>query len=412
LERAVTLDPLNLAAASTLIGLYQKVGKLTEAAELAAKMQAAMKEGPNADPTPLKGSTDDSRKNAEEVFKNIQVIKGVPTDQLVPTMQFMSSALGVDCSFCHVEGHFEKDDKKPKQTARDMMQMMFALNRTAFNGQREVTCYSCHRGARNPVAIPNVDSELQSNPGTASSEARDLTTSLPTARALIDNYIKALGGTAAIGKITSRVEKGAVIFRGQSVPAEIFTQAPEHQAVVRHFPEGDSVVAFNGHAGWIGIPGRPVREMHGADIQAARMDSDLQFPLHIRQIFPELRVEYPEKIDNRDAYVLFCIRRDQPPVKLYFHEQSGLLVRLVRYVDSPLGLDPSQIDYGDYRDVEGVQVPFRMTLSQPGSSSTIQIDEVRQNVPIDAAKFSRPTSDRSPTASVPSGQAAPSLKFP
>jgi len=407
LERAVNLDPLDLPAASTLIALYQKQGKLTEAAELSAKMQVAMKEGSDADPTALKGSTNDSRKNAEEVFKNIQVLKGIASDQLIPAMQFMSSALSVECSFCHVEGHFEKDDKKPKQTARAMIQMMFALNRNSFDGHREVTCYSCHRGARNPVATPMVDSELQSNPGAASSEGQNLPTSLPTASRLIDNYIKALGGAAAIGNITSRVEKGAANFRGQSMSVEIFTQASEHQAVVRHLPEGDSVVAFDGHTGWISIPGRPVRDIHGADIEAARMDADLQFPLHIQQMFPELRLEYPEKIGDREAYVLFGIRQDQPPVKFYFDEQSGLLMRLVRYADSPLGLDPTQIDYSDYRVVDGVQVPFRVTLSQPGGSSTILVEEVRQNVPIDAAKFAKPPSDRSSAASVPAKQSAP-----
>jgi hypothetical protein len=340
------------------------------------------------------------------------VLKGVPSDQLIPAMQFMSSALGVECGFCHVEGHFEKDEKKPKQTARNMIQMMFALNRNSFEGHREVTCYSCHRGARNPVATPVVDNELQPDLGAATSEVQDLPTSLPIANRLIDNYIKALGGAAAIGKITSRVEKGAANIRGQSVRVEIFTQVPEHQAVVRHLSEGDSVVAFDGHAGWIGIPGRPVREMHGADIQTARMDADLQFPLHIQQMFPELRVEYPERIGGREAYVLFCIRQDQPPVKLYFDEQSGLLVRVVRYEDSPLGLDPTQIDYADYRDVDGVQVPFRMTLSQPGSRSSIQLEEVRQNVPIDDAKFAKPPWDRSPTASVPSKQSSPSAKHP
>jgi hypothetical protein len=352
--------------------------------------------------------------NAEEVFKNIQVLKGVASDQLISAMQFMSSALGVECGFCHVEGHFEKDDKKPKQTARAMIQMMFALNRTSFNGQREVTCYSCHHGVRKPVAIPIVDSEMRPNPAADSSEVQDLPTSLPTARVLIDNYIKALGGAAAIGKISSRVEKGAASIRGQSVSVEIFTQVPEHQAVIRHLTEGDSVVAFDGQAGWTRVSGRSARDLHGEEIEAARMDADLQFPLHIQQMFPELRIEYPEKIGDRETYVLFGIREGRPPAKLYFDEQSGLLVRLVRYAESPLGVDPTQIDYADYRDVDGVQVPFRVALSQPESSTTIQIEEVRQNVPIDAAIFAKPTSERSPaaTASAPPKRSAPSPKHP
>jgi hypothetical protein len=137
-------------------------------------------------------------------------------------------------------------------------------------------------------------------------------------------------------------------------------------------------------------PNRPPREMHDADINAASMDADLQFPLHIQQLFPELRLEYPEKIADRDAYLLLAIREDQPPAKLYFDEQSGLLIRIIRYAETPLGRNPTQIDYADYREVDGVQVPFRITTSQPGGISIIQFDEVRQNDPIDAAKFAEP----------------------
>ena len=412
LERAVSLDPLDLPAASTLIGLYQKQGKLTEAAELSARIQTAMRQGSDYDRTAQGQSTHDSQKKAEEVFKNIQVLKGTPSDQLIPAMEIISSALGVECSFCHVQGHLEKDEKKPKQTARDMMRMMFALNESTFGGQREVTCYSCHRGARNPSTDPIPSAEQPPILGAAGSEGLELPSNSPTASQLLENYIQALGGAAAIEKITSRVEKGSANYRGQTVSVEILRQAPQRQAVVRNLPEGDSVLAFDGHSGWIGISGRPPREMLGAEMEAARMDADLQFPLHIQQMFPELRVEYPERIGGREAFVLFAIREGQPPVKLYFDEQSSLLVRLIRYANSPLGLDPEQIDYADYRYVDGVQVPFRMTFSQPGNISTIQVENVRQNVPVDPAKFAKPPSDGSSTASAPPQKSVPSAKHP
>ena len=93
-------------------------------------------------------------KMAEEAYKNVQSLKGIPADQLVPSMQFITYSLGVECSFCHVEGALEKDDKKPKQIARKMIQMMFAINLENFEGKREVTCYSCHRGSSHPLATP------------------------------------------------------------------------------------------------------------------------------------------------------------------------------------------------------------------------------------------------------------------
>ncbi|MGA8232362.1 MAG: c-type cytochrome [Candidatus Acidiferrales bacterium] len=394
LQRAVTLDPLSLPATDTLIGLYQKQGRIEEASRLSDQIKAALSQTSGTGQAAQNSTAGDSSKPAEEAFKNIQVLKGVPSSELIPAMQFMSSSLGVECNFCHVEGHFEKDDKKPKETARVMMRMMFALDANSFGERREVTCYSCHRGARNPSATPMVATETEPHPGDANSELQKLPANLPTASELIERYIEALGGASAIEKVSSRVEIGTAKFNGQSAGAEIFTEVPEKQAVVRHLAGGNSITAFDGHLGWFGVAGHPTREMHGADIEVARIQADLHFPLHIQQLFPELRVEYPEKIGDCDVYVLIGIREDQRPTQLYFDEQSGLLLRLVLYAESPLGLDPAQIDLADYRDIDGVQVPFRVTLSQPGSTVFIQDEAVRQNVPIDDAKFAKPFSAR------------------
>src|SRR6266849_6302912 len=100
-----------------------------------------------------------ARETAEQVYKNIQVLKGVPADQLIPAMQFIAASLGVQCDFCHLENAFDKDDKETKQTARKMMRMMFAINKENFDGHKEVTCYACHRGAHKPVAIPVIREE-------------------------------------------------------------------------------------------------------------------------------------------------------------------------------------------------------------------------------------------------------------
>jgi photosynthetic reaction center cytochrome c subunit len=405
LERALTLDPLYLSAASTLMSLYQKEGNNAEADALAGKIKAAMDETPAADPAAPQSSASEPAKTAEQVYKNIEVLKGVPAGQVIPAMQFITASLGVQCTFCHVEDHFEKDDKRPKQVARNMMQMMFALNQNDFEGRREVTCYSCHRGAPNPLVTPLVGAELQVNPAAAAPANGDATAApklpanLPTVTRLLGNYVRALGGSAAIEKITTRVAKGSATSRGQQQTVEIFTQAPNQQSILRHMSSAaSSVTTFDGHAGWSIVSGHPPREMHDADIAAARMDADLQFPLHIQQLFPELRLEYPEKIADREAYLLLAIREGQPPVKLYFDEQSSLLIRMVRYAETPLGRNPTQIDYADYREVDGVQTPFRVTTSQPGNTSTIQFDEVQQNLPIDPAKFAKPQ----PTTDPPS----------
>jgi photosynthetic reaction center cytochrome c subunit len=390
LQRAVALDPLSLPATDTLIGLYQKQGRTEEAAELSDQIKVELSQSSGTDQTAQKGTASDSSKPAEQAFKNIQVLKGISSSEVIPAMQFMSSSLGVKCNFCHVEGHFEKDEKKPKETARAMIRMMFVLNANSFGERREITCYSCHRGERNPAPTPTVAAEVQPNPDRANSEQQSFPANLPTAGELIERYIQALGGASAIERITSRVETGTANFNGQSAGAEIFTEVPEKRAVLRHLAGGDRDTAFDGQLGWLSVPGRPVRELHGADIEVARIQADLHFPLHIQQFFPELRVEYPEKIGDRDVYVLIGIREDERPTQFYFDEQSGLLVRLVLYAESPLGLDPAQIDLADYRDIDGVQVPFRITLALPRRTVFFQDEAVRQNVPIDDAKFAKP----------------------
>src|ERR1700736_3229934 len=99
------------------------------------------------------------QKLAEEQFKNIQVLKGIPADQLMPAMQFISASLGVDCEYCPDHQAMDSDDKKPKKVARQMMTMMFDIDKSNFDGRLAVPYYSCHRGAAKPVSIPVIKDE-------------------------------------------------------------------------------------------------------------------------------------------------------------------------------------------------------------------------------------------------------------
>jgi photosynthetic reaction center cytochrome c subunit len=336
-------------------------------------------------------------KTVEQAYKNIQVLKGKPADQLIPAMQFITASLGVECDFCHVQGAFDKDDKKPKLAARKMMQMMMVINQENFDSHREVTCYSCHRGAAKPVAIPIVSDEgRKPNMPEAATEGTPASPKLPSSDQLIDKYVQALGGAAAIQKVTSRVAQGTSSMGGHQTPIDIFEKNPDKRISFMHLGNGDMVTAYNGHEGWLAAPGRPLHEMNSSDLEASKLDADLHFPTDIKQIFGELHVEHEEKIGEQSAYVIFALRQGQPPVQLYFDEQSGLLLREVRYAESPLGLNPTQIDYADFRDVDGVKTPFRWTIARPSGRFTIQLEQVKQNVPIDDAKFAKPATPPSP----------------
>jgi photosynthetic reaction center cytochrome c subunit len=343
-------------------------------------------------------STAPGTKKAEEQFKNIQVLKGVPADQIFPTMQFITASLGVECEFCHVQNAFEKDDKKTKQTARKMMEMMFAINKDNFEAHREVTCYSCHRGSPTPQAIPAVmtqepkeaqPKETMSSPTNADTKGN----AGPTAEQLLDKYVQEVGGAAAIDKVTTRVMKGAIDVGGKSLPIDIYSKDPEKRISFTHMPDGDSVTAFNGHEGWLGIPGHPLREMHGSDLDGAAIDADLHLATHFKLMFSDMQVYGTEKVGDHEAYVVVGQREGKPPIRLYFDQESGLLLRLLRFGDTALGLLPTQIDYADYRDTQGVKIPYRWTLARPSARFTIQVNDVLQNVPVDDARFVKPAAE-------------------
>jgi hypothetical protein len=263
-----------------------------------------------------------------------------------------------------------------------------AINQKDFDGTREVTCYSCHRGSRRPMDIPPVAGEAVPRADAAALKPQS---QLPTADQIIENFIRALGGANAIEKITTRKEKGSIQVDGKTFDVELFDKGTDKEMLIQHTPAGDSVTALDGNSGWVSAPNRQTRDLIGSDLDTARADADLQFALHVKQIFPDLRVEYPEAVDGREAYVVMGDREAGSSWKFFFDSQSGLLVRTVRYAESPLGLDPTQIDYGDYRASDGVQIPFTWTVARAGSRSTIHISEIQQNVPIDDDTFRRPS---------------------
>ncbi len=341
-------------------------------------------------------------KPAEEVFKNIQILKGVQSDQILPAMQFISASLGVECEFCHVKDVFEKDDKPNKATARKMMQMQMSINKDNFKGRPQVTCYSCHRGANEPVGTPIISDEEPKPAAAAAAPGGDANAAPKiTADQLLEKFVQALGGAEAIQKVMSRVEKGTIGIGSRQFPIEVFAKAPDKRISIVQTPNGQSITAFDGHAGWLGNTGRPTRDMSAAENEAARLNADFYFAAHVKQVLRELRVGRPEKIGDRTANVLLGRREGQPPVKLYFDPDSGLLVRLVRYTETPLGRNPAQIDFADYRDSGGVKIPFRWTLAQPNGRFTIQVEQVQQNVPIDDAKFAKPPAPPEPKPSTP-----------
>jgi hypothetical protein len=329
-------------------------------------------------------------KKSGEVFKNVQVLKDVPSDQLVPSMKFIASALGVRCEYCHVENAFDKDDKKPKQTARKMMKMMLAINADNFEGHQEVTCYSCHRGSPKPLAIPLI-SETMPRPLNAAVPPPQMNPpDLPKTDEIVHKYVAALGGAEAIAKLKTLVEHASADLGGRQFQQDIFIKSPNRVATVTHFPGANGVSASDGSSGFVSFPGGPARPMSSGDVDAGRMDADLHFPLNIETFFSELDVEKKVTIGEKEAILVVGKRAGLPDVEMYFDTQTGLLTRVVRYEASALGLNPTQIDYSDYRDASGVKIPFHWTQAAPTGRFSVQITSAEPNATVNDDVFAKP----------------------
>jgi photosynthetic reaction center cytochrome c subunit len=345
---------------------------------------------------------------AEQYFKNVQALKGISVDEFMATMGFISASLGETCTDCHAAesagdwGRYA-DDTPRKQTARKMIVMVSAISRTYFGGKREVTCYSCHRGGDRPKVTPSL-AELYGPPPPY--EPDTLVTDgppSPTADLILAKYLDALGGTERLAGFTSFAAKGT--YKGFSDPdkrpVEIYAKAVSPSDVMRttivHTAGGDTITTYTARDAWSAAPAlyspSPVLELTGGERDGARLDAELTFPTHIQQTLKQWRVGYPGLIDGRSVQLVQASLDGRYPVNFYFDAKTGLLVREVRYADSPLGLSPTQIDYADYREVAGIKLPFRWTISWLDGRSTTELTDVQANVPIDAAKFARPKSN-------------------
>jgi len=304
------------------------------AAALVVAVAAALMEAPAQNPAPgakqvaeengtqnaVPAKSEGQPKTAAEQFKNIQILKEMPADQLIPAMQFMTASLGVDCEYCHVERAFDKDDKKTKGYARHMMEMMFNINKENFDNQRWVTCYSCHQGSPHPPSIPAITAKEKAPMMMAEEGETASATGNPDPAKLLDGYLAAVGGADALKKVTSRVAKGTVTaFGDQKMTVDIYAKAPDKRVSVMHMKDGESVTAYNGKVGWLSVPGR-VHMMNAQETFGARMDADFAFPANLKGLYPKWETKPGEKIDGQETWLVIGEKEGEPPLRLYLDQ--------------------------------------------------------------------------------------------
>ncbi|MBI4887752.1 MAG: photosynthetic reaction center cytochrome c subunit [Acidobacteria bacterium] len=335
----------------------------------------------------------------EDVFKNVQALKGITVDEFMGTMGIMSASLGLCCSDCHPGAGTEsvkwEDDSNPRKvTARQMVRMVQAVNRDNFSGRQVVTCWTCHRLRVSPLATPTLD-ELYGEANTVLDDVVSRAEGVPTPTQVLDKYLQAIGGADRVAGITSIAATGKVVAFGSFGGGgnfEYFAQAPDKRAMLSHLPDGESSRTFDGRTGWFAIPLAvvPKYPLTGGELDGARLDAQLSFPAQIARTLTGLRVGPRTSVQGKGVYVLQGNGARGSFVSLYFDRESGLLLRTIRYTPSKIGNVPTQVDYEAYRDVGGIMFPHRWTFTWLDGRDTFDFGDVRFNVPIDPAKFGEP----------------------
>src|SRR6266852_9902165 len=346
---------------------------------------------------------------AEDVFKNVQVLKGIPVNQFMETMGFFSAALGYNCTNCHgdeVLSNWEKyaDDIPVKRTARRMIQVVNTINKNLFGGREAVTCYTCHRGSPTPKIVPSLMEQYSEPPPDDPNEVEisSRVSPVPSADDILNRYIQAIGGAQRLAALTSYTGTGRYegfdSYHGK-VAVDVYAKNTGGRTVIAHIQNGDSITAYDGRNAWIMGPDKPVSVLQlvpGGDLDGVKLDADLAFPGTLQQALTGLRVGFPTTtIDDREVQVVQATA-GASRVKLFFDKQTGLLTRIVRYSKTMVGPVPTQIDYSDYREVAGVKMPFQWRLTWTDGQSMFSLDQVQPNVAIDPAKFARPAAAAAP----------------
>lgn len=338
-------------------------------------------------------------KTVEQTRKNIQVLKGLPDSQLFPLMNFIRTSLGVSCAYCHVNSGgdkwvWESDDKPEKVTARKMMLMQFDINhgnRAIFGTTGAVTCYTCHRGQTKPLAVMLLPQAPPAG-GPGAEKPKADTSALPSAEQVISKYEQAIGGKAAAEKLKSRVIKGVQVSTdGTEQPVEVDLVAPNKIFAIMTTKGGPQMSAYNGTTGWMKGP-RGQRELGGAQLAQLKRAADFNGNFMFREMYPGAVVTGKEKINEREAYVLTAPLAGNRIDRLYFDTETGLLLRVLSTTQTLLAPLPEQTDYEDYRDVDGVKLPFvvRQSFVDPWTGYTRKYTEIKHNVPVDDTKFNMP----------------------
>ncbi|HJU41564.1 MAG TPA: c-type cytochrome [Vicinamibacterales bacterium] len=328
---------------------------------------------------------------------NLKVLQALPEAQLFPLMNVLAASLGVSCDYCHVREKpdltrtpfnmggwiWDRDDKPAKNTARDMMRMVIELNAKNFRGEPRITCHTCHRGATHTEPLPVLPPRAETN-------TTPEPPPLPSVDRLWTTYVNAVG-------LSESAARGAVVFsgwdqrpEGRYGKVEIVLSGNDRYRATVSTADGPVSQGLDGDGGWMTATGR-VQRLSADNLARLRRIAARYRP--VRERPANLQVVGIDRLDDGDTYVATARIDAITTQALYFNVVSGLLRREVITTDTLLVPLQEQVDYGDYRSVNGIKFPFRVVTSNPAPYDTVtrNFNEIRLNVPVDVTTFRPPS---------------------
>src|SRR5215467_2169610 len=216
---------------------------------------------------------------------------------------------------------------------------------------------------------------------------------LPSIDQLLDKYVKALGGKAAIQRPTSIQVKGTfeIPAFNTSGTMERYVKAPNKFFVTIDIP-GFGVVqqCVNGDSGWSQDPQTGMRDLAGVELAQMKREADMYRDIRLKEQYPKLIVKAKDKVGDHDVYVVEATPPEGGIEKFYFDAQTGLIIKTDIEADTPQGKMPVEVYLEDYKEVDGIKMPFSLRQVTPAVSFQIKVTDVKYNVPVDDSKFNKP----------------------
>ncbi len=219
----------------------------------------------------------------------------------------------------------------------------------------------------------------------------------PTVVQILDKYVQALGGKPAIEKPKNSVLRASFEYQGKSGTVEVYAKAPNKLAVLTQLQGvGEVREGFDGSVGWYEDSQTGVREKTGQELSVTKRGAEFNGVLKLRELYPKMTLKGKQSVGDREAYVVEADPGDGSLRRMYFDAGTGLLVRNDIEYDTPQGRATFNWYFEDYREVGGIKMPFTRRRSDVDGSITYKVTEALQDVPIDDAKFAKPSQPQPP----------------